>query len=196
MTDTVVVEPSQTAYDLITRWEGFRAEWYEDVAGVETIGFGFTRALLEEINLAGIKGPITRAEGRELLRAAVQQHYSPKMAHSLDVQLEQCDIDALTSFVYNVGLSAFETSTLLELYNEGREEAAEQEYLKWVYATDEETGEKRVVDGLVERRKDEQAVARRDEDRIEHIQATSAEPLRRMRVGSGPPVEERADTLA
>lgn len=152
-----VIRPTEDAFDLITRWEGWSPTWYEDPVGVATIGYGFTEALLNEIRLEGVGGPLTKSEGRALLGAALRQHYGPKLARALDVTLPQRKYDALLSFVYNVGISAFDGSTMHRLYNKGEEADAEEEYLKWVYAD----GEK--LPGLVERRKDEKALAQRGE---------------------------------
>jgi len=196
MTGTEQPRPSQSCYDLIKRWEGFRPHWYEDVAGIATIGYGFTDVLFEEINLSGIEGPISKTEGEELLRAAVRQHYLPKVSRVLDVRLTQNEIDALMSFVYNVGITAFERSTMLEEYNAGNDRAAEQEYMKWVYATDEETGEKRVIEGLKRRRREEQALAQEDEALLEKALAEEVEGLDPVPVAKGDPVGDEADTLA
>jgi lysozyme len=39
--------------------------------------------------------------------------------------------DALVSFVYNVGVGAFERSTLLRLINQGKYAAASEQFLRW-----------------------------------------------------------------
>ena len=167
--------PSQEAYDLIAKWEGFSPTWYTDSAGVETIGYGLTRPLLDTVNIADVEGPITEAEGRVLLEAVVTQHFAPKMARALDRGRAQQEIDACTSLAYNIGVGTFQNSTLVRHYNAGKADKAAQEFLKWVYITDPQTGEKRVLDGLVRRRRDEKALAQQAEPMVEAQDITEAE---------------------
>jgi len=159
--------PSGDAYDLIAKWEGFRPTWYTDAAGVETIGYGLTRPLLDTVNIADVEGPITEAEGRVLLKAVVTQHFVPKMARALDRGRAQQEIDACTSLAYNIGAGTFQNSTLVRYYNAGNAEKAAEEFLRWVYITDPQTGEKRVLDGLLKRRRDEKALAEQAEPIVE-----------------------------
>lgn len=145
---------TEDAYRMIRRWEGFEAKWYADAIGVETIGYGTTRRLLQTLRVPPIDPPITKETGHMLLESALTQRFLPRLEDLLDVSLPQPDIDALTSFAYNVGTGAFADSTMRALYNDERFEAARDEYTEWVYAG----GQK--LDGLVARRKDEQALAR------------------------------------
>jgi GH24 family phage-related lysozyme (muramidase) len=147
------------AYDLICKWEGFSPTWYTDAAGVDTIGYGVTRPLLESVSVASVAGPITKEEGCVLLEAIVTQHFAPKIARAFDRNLFQCQIDACTSLAYNIGAGTFQNSTLVRHYNAGEAEKAADAFLDWVYITDPQTGEKRVLDGLVNRRRDEKALA-------------------------------------
>jgi len=167
--------PTPRAYDLIQRWEGFAPTWYECPAGVDTIGYGTTRPLLDDVAVADVEGKITEAEGTALLRAVVTQHFVPKLLRALDGRVPQADFDALVSFVYNVGIGAFDRSTMRRYYRKGEYEAARDEYTKWVYAD----GEK--LDGLVARRKDEQQLARTaalpDVDRVEQVETLPPMPI-------------------
>jgi lysozyme len=61
-------------------------------------------------------------------------------------------VAAYTSFTYNVGVGAFEKSTLLRKLNGGDRVAACNELPRWVYAR----GVK--LPGLVNRRREEQAL--------------------------------------
>ena len=60
--------------------------------------------------------------------------------------LTQGELDAYTSFAYNVGLGAFQTSTLLRKLKAGDRVGACNELRRWVYAKG------RVLPGLVARR--------------------------------------------
>jgi lysozyme len=145
---------------MIRRWEGFRSTWEADMVGVETIGFGTTRRLLSALQLADVEGPISKTEGQALLEATIVQHFAPKLDRSLPSFLMQHTRDALVSFVYNVGLSAFENSTMHKLYKAGKADEAADEFMRWVHVTNPETGTVRAVDGLQKRRREEMRLAR------------------------------------
>jgi len=63
--------------------------------------------------------------------------------------LNQFQFDALVSFVFNVGKTNFENSTLLKVLNAGNLDAVPSEMLKWFYA------KKQPLDGLKVRRASE-----------------------------------------
>lgn len=68
------------------------------------------------------------------------------------VPLTQNQFDALVSFAFNVGLSAFRTSTLRKLLNAGDYAGAAAQFPKWKYQKGKELG------GLVRRRAAERAL--------------------------------------
>jgi len=151
---------SETAVDLIQKWEGWHPTWYDDIGGTPTIGYGFTKPFLAEINLDGVKGPLTEEEGATLVRAGLEQHFLPKLSRSLTMTPPQSDVDALCSLVWNIGLGNFDRSTVRRCYNERDLEGARTAFRMWKKDTNPDTGELEVVDGLVARREDEIHVAR------------------------------------
>lgn len=72
------------------------------------------------------------------------------------VPLTQGELDAYTSFVFNVGQGAFARSTLLKQLNAGNRVAACDQLLRWTYAGTQK------LPGLVTRRKEERALCLRD----------------------------------
>ena len=137
----------------IGRFEGFRAQLYDDAAGHCTIGYGH---LVHH-------GPCNGSEPAEFVagitepRAAqlLQQDASAAAAainRSVTVPLSQHQFDALVSFVFNVGTGAFGGSTLLRRLNAGEHAAVPTELNKWVNA-----GGQR-LQGLVNRRAAEGAL--------------------------------------
>jgi GH24 family phage-related lysozyme (muramidase) len=64
-------------------------------------------------------------------------------------ELAQEQVDALASFVFNVGVRAFGASTLLKMLNQGQDTKAADEFTKWNKAGG------KVSRGLVRRRRAE-----------------------------------------
>src|SRR5690625_4394084 len=71
---------------------------------------------------------------------------------SVAVPLEPQQLAALSSFVYNVGIGAFRSSTLLELLNYGEYEDAADQFPRWKYA------DGNIMQGLVTRRRRERSL--------------------------------------
>jgi lysozyme len=136
---------NQAGIDLIKRFEGFSSTVYRDVAGYPTIGYG-------HLVLPGESwGSITEKEGEELLRADVKQ-FEKAVNENVSVPISQNMFNSLVSFAYNVGVNAFENSTLLKKLNGADYIGAANELERWNKAGGE------VVAGLVNRRKIEQEV--------------------------------------
>lgn len=66
------------------------------------------------------------------LSKALSEVYDPAVNGLVKVELEQHEFDALDSFVYNIGVSAFSRSTLLKKLNAGDREGAAAEFMHWV----------------------------------------------------------------
>ena len=114
MTHTI----SPAGLHLIAGFEGFLPNWYRDVGGVETIGYGHTGALP-----GAMKPPLTAAQGLQLLRldaTAAQSAVNHAVTVSLGVYPEraQARFDALCSLAFNIGGGAFESSSLVRAINE------------------------------------------------------------------------------
>ena len=77
--------------------------------------------------------PITRTEANHVLQCDMVM-YVRQINHLILINISQCQFDALASFGYNVGVKAFEKSSLLRFLNEGECAAAAAEFPKWVWA--------------------------------------------------------------
>lgn len=137
---------SDVGLALIERFEGFEPDWYLDPVGVRTIAYGWTGALP-----AGLSPPLTRAQGRQLLRDTVGA-YESAVRRNVAVPLAQPQFDALVSFTYNLGASNLASSTLLRLLNAGDASGAAEQFDRWVLAGG------RPLPGLVRRRAAERAL--------------------------------------
>lgn len=125
--------------------EAFRSTAYQDIAGIWTIGFGSTR-----VDGIPVKqgDTITLEEAVKQTRSFVKQ-VEDSINKLVKVVLTQNQFDALVSFVYNVGIAAFTSSTLLKLLNQKEYLAAADQLLRWVFAG------KKYSAGLYNRRVDE-----------------------------------------
>lgn len=145
---------SQRGIDLIISFEGkhkkigegrYRA--YLDTLAkppVWTLYCGLTRGITEGMTC-------TEEEGQKLFRKELNI-YEDAIERLVTVPLNQNMFDALTSFVYNCGVGALQSSTLLKLLNQGKYEQVPAQLMRWVNA-----GGKR-YEGLVRRRKAEGAL--------------------------------------
>ncbi|MDH5510827.1 MAG: lysozyme [Nitrospinota bacterium] len=131
---------NQAGVELIMRFEGFEPDWYEDVVGVRTIGYGHTGDLPD-----GFSAPFTAEEGKRLLTTDLQR-YEGYVEELVMVPLNENQYSALVSFTYNLGRRNLKESTLLRMLNWGDYQQAADQFPRWVFA-----GGKR-WDGLILRR--------------------------------------------
>lgn len=141
---------SDAGVKFISTWEGFRERAYEDAAGNATIGFG-TLLHMGPLTEKDRRLVITREEAMGRLLASTREAQSVVRDRVL-VPLAPHEVDALVSFIYNIGIGAFRSSTLLKHLNAGRRHAAADQFLRWNRAGG------KVVDGLTQRRKAERAL--------------------------------------
>ncbi len=108
----------------IVAHEGYRDEAYIPVPGdVPTIGFGTTEGVKLGDKTTPIKALQRVAEDVNKFEGAVKQCVS--------VPLYQYEYDAYISLSYNIGSSAFCSSTLVKLLNEGQYADACKQILRW-----------------------------------------------------------------
>ena len=118
--------------------EGLRLEAYKDAAGVPTIGYGHTKNVR-------MGDRISEYWAKEMLREDIEE--AEWQVKELKVARTEGQLDALTSFVFNLGIGRLKESTLLETIRRGGSKAAiTREFKKWVYAD----GKK--LPGLMKRR--------------------------------------------
>jgi lysozyme len=117
------MQASEKGLALIRQFEGLRRSAYRCSAGVPSIGYGTTN---------GVKmgQTITRDEADRLLLEDAQR-FADHVAALVKVPLNQNQVDALISFVYNVGPAAFAKSTMLKLINQGLLEDAANQFVRW-----------------------------------------------------------------
>jgi len=152
------MKTSQTGIDLIKRFEGLELQAYKDIAGIWTIGYGYTGGYPKSFFLPGVvssEDVITEEQAEELLREALKPR-EDAVRDLVSVPLNQNQFDALVSFIYNIGVGAFERSTARKRLNKGDYEGAADALTWFKKATVD--GVLRPVEGLTRRREAEAAL--------------------------------------
>lgn len=109
---------SMNGAQFVGRFEGFRAEPYNDPIGFATIGYGH---LLHRSNVTAADrakwGKLSENAALKLLRQDAEAAAWAVRAH-VTARLNQPQFDALVSFTFNLGTGAFIDSTLLKKLNQ------------------------------------------------------------------------------
>ena len=135
------MKTSDRGITMIKSFEGHSLEAYRCAAGIWTIGYGHTKGVR-----TGQR--VTQEEAEALLRDDI---CDAEGAVSQCGILNQNQFDALVSFVFNVGLGAFGTSTLKKMVAANPNDTLiKNEMMKWKYAT--VNGRKVVLPSLQSRR--------------------------------------------
>lgn len=134
------MKTSKRGIDLIKKFEGFRSSAYICPAGIMTIGFGHTK----NVHLGDV---CTEMQAEQYLEEDLEiaENELNKMQG-----LNQNQFDALSSFIFNLGVRNFQKSTLrTEILKGSNEAVIRSEFGRWVYAGG------KVSKGLQNRRKAE-----------------------------------------
>ncbi len=138
------MQTGKAGLELIKSFEGLGLKAYLCPSGVLTIGYGHTGKVRG--NKITLQTTITPEEAETLLKEDLIRF--EKAVNSLvKVPLNNNQFDALVSFVFNIGINAFSTSTLLTLLNSGDYKGASQQFKRWIYGNG-----KKVLEGLEKRR--------------------------------------------
>lgn len=129
---------------MIRQFEGFRAQAYQDVGGVWTIGYGFTEGVQEGQHM-------TRAQADARLATELLRYEAAVLA-ACKVEPNQNQFDALVSLAWNIGPGAMAKSSVIKAHNRGDTQAAARAFGLWNKAGGKEWP------GLVRRRAAEAAI--------------------------------------
>lgn len=135
-------------YRLITKFEGFSAKPYLCSAKVPTIGYGNTYYTNgKKVTL--LDKPITETEAFEMFKT-IADRFADKVSKLVTYPINQNQFNSLVSICYNIGVSAFQLSTLLKMVNENANNPKiKDQFLRWNKAGG------KVVRGLTLRRNEE-----------------------------------------
>jgi lysozyme len=146
--------PGPNAARLIARKEGFEPVPANDPVGISTVGYGH-KVLPGET----FSQPLTQAAAVALFQADMKTKVVPFMrSDTIKAALNQNQVDALASLIFNIGGGSFSTSSLLKGLNRGNFGAAARQFGEWNKAWD--AGAKKMVElpGLTIRRAEERAL--------------------------------------
>jgi lysozyme len=135
----------------LPRWEGWRNDPYLDIANVPTVCVGHTGGV--QMDRAYSDG-----ECKALLQRDLEEH-AALIRPCVPADTPLASQVAFLSLAYNIGSTAFCTSTTARRLNAGDLAGACEAIERWNKAR--VNGQLRVVQGLVNRRRDERAMCER-----------------------------------
>jgi len=138
------MQTSERGIALLKESEGFSATPYICPAGKPTIGYG--HVIRDDENFAD-QG-IDDAQAESLLRRDIGTA-EQAVFEAVSVGLTQNQFDAMVVLTYNIGIGAFQNSTLLKDLNAGDIDSALSQWGRWIYASG------KPLPGLIARRKAE-----------------------------------------
>lgn len=142
---------SDKGYELIKRFEGYSDRPYKCPAGISTIGYGNTY-YPNGTKVKITDKQITKEYANEIL-AHTADEFAEDVLKLVKSKINVNQLNALTSFAYNVGVANLQKSTLLKLVNINPNDAMiAKEFLKWNKAAGKE------LKGLTNRRIAESAL--------------------------------------
>ena len=119
---------SQNGLSMIASFESFEPKAYYCPAGVLTIGYGHTGTNAQGQELQE-SDTVTHEQAMRLLYEDVL--WAEDAVNEQRLDLTQNQFDALVSFVFNVGATAFANSTLLKKLKSCDFDEAADEFLRW-----------------------------------------------------------------
>ena len=149
------MKASDQCIDLLIAFEGIELQAYRCPAGIWTIGIGHTGTVDGCPVSEGMS--ISHGKAMQLLREDLRRFEEYLCGQPFAASLKQHQFDALISFLFNVGTSAFHTSTMRrKLLSRAGSDAIASEFGRWVYAKAD--GKTNKLPGLVHRREQEAAL--------------------------------------
>lgn len=137
------MKTSQQGKGFIKSFESLQLKAYKCSAGVPTIGYGHTKGVTMDM-------VIDESEADKLLDEDVAQ-FDLDLNKKLPKKVRQNQWDALISFIFNLGMGAFLSSTLYKkLKADPEDPTIPNEFLKWDKAR--VNGELVALKGLTRRR--------------------------------------------
>lgn len=115
---------NQAGIDLIKQFEGCKLTVYPDVGGLPTVGYGHMDRKLN------IGDKITQDQADKYLASDLGA-CAKALQKLITVDLTDNQFSAIVAFAYNVGIGAFDRSTMHKLLNAGGINSVSCEFEKW-----------------------------------------------------------------
>ena len=132
-------------YLLITGFEGLSLKPYLDSVKIPTIGYGNTY-YNDGKRVTLLDNPITQEQAFELFKT-IADRFALRVSGLVKTDINQNQLNALTSLAYNIGTANFQSSTLLKKVNINPNDITIAfEFKKWNKAGG------KVLNGLTKRR--------------------------------------------
>ena len=138
------------ALALIKTFEGLKLHPYQDSVGVWTIGYGATYGL-DRARVTADHPALSQEQAEALLVRDVER-FERAVTRLVTVSIDDYQRGALTSFAFNFGAGALQSSTLLNRVNGDEGDTAPSQFQRWVFAGG------RKLPGLIRRRAAEAAL--------------------------------------
>ena len=138
-----LIKISSKGIDLICGFEGLEFQAYDDGIGVCTIGYGTT--IYPNGHSVQYGDTCTTKQAKSYMLHDLSR-FERAVNFAVKVPLNQNQFDALVSLTYNIGIGAFQNSTLLKLLNAEDYLGASNQFDVWIKAGGQ------TVQGLVNRR--------------------------------------------
>ena len=117
---------SNTGIELIKSYEKLILKAYQDSGGVLTIGYGHTKDVC-------VKDVITEQQAEILLKEDLTK--AERYLNSLNIDFNQNQYDSIISLVFNIGIGAFGSSTMLKLIKvDPNNLDIASEFVRWIKA--------------------------------------------------------------
>lgn len=110
--------------------EGLREKAYKDTKGIWTVGVGDI-----DLNNDGVRdvSPFTKLTREQAFyNFSKDVLWAEEVVNEVNSILTQNQFDALVSFVFNIGATAFAKSTMKKLLDVGKFEEAAKQFDRWV----------------------------------------------------------------
>jgi lysozyme len=136
--EIIKMQISEEGRQLIKKFEGCELEAYKCSANVWTIGYGRTK------NVS--RGDTCTQEQADKWLEEELPVYGAYVSDAVLVPLDQNEFDALVAWVYNLGPTNLNNSTMLKVLNENKKEEVPNQMRRWNKANG------KVLEGLERRR--------------------------------------------
>lgn len=147
---------SENGIKFLMEFEGFEKKVHHDTCGFSTIGIGhvLTKSehssgkILINNDFIQYRGGLNDQQIMDLLKQDLVI-FENVVRESVKIHPNQNMFDALVSFAFCVGVTAFKNSTMLKLLNEGDYNGVFKQFRRWIYSNG------KIINRLINKRRAE-----------------------------------------